>query len=70
MGCSAFSFFAVSSPATTSSAAPSQPTKGIAVGLALGMVGAIAFSGKAIIVKLAYRHGVDVVTQCAGSLGV
>ncbi|QNP50596.1 DMT family transporter [Diaphorobacter aerolatus] len=26
------------------------------------MVGAIAFSGKAIIVKLAYRHGVDAVT--------
>ena len=26
------------------------------------MVGSIAFSGKAIIVKLAYRHGVDAVT--------
>jgi drug/metabolite transporter (DMT)-like permease len=32
------------------------------VGLALAMVGAVAFSGKAIIVKLAYRHGVDPVT--------
>ncbi|HWI78435.1 MAG TPA: DMT family transporter [Ramlibacter sp.] len=31
-------------------------------GLALAMVGAIAFSGKAIIVKLAYRYGVDAVT--------
>jgi len=31
-------------------------------GLALAMLGAIAFSGKAIIVKLAYRHGVDAVT--------
>jgi drug/metabolite transporter (DMT)-like permease len=31
-------------------------------GLALALVGAIAFSGKAIIVKLAYRHGVDAVT--------
>jgi drug/metabolite transporter (DMT)-like permease len=31
-------------------------------GLALASVGAIAFSGKAIIVKLAYRHGVDAVT--------
>ncbi len=31
-------------------------------GLALAMAGAIAFSGKAIIVKLAYRHGVDAVT--------
>jgi len=32
------------------------------LGLALAAVGAIAFSGKAIIVKLAYRHGVDPVT--------
>ena len=31
-------------------------------GLLLALVGAIAFSGKAIIVKLAYRHGVDAVT--------
>jgi drug/metabolite transporter (DMT)-like permease len=31
-------------------------------GLVLATVGAIAFSGKAIIVKLAYRHGVDAVT--------
>jgi len=30
--------------------------------LALATLGAIAFSGKAIIVKLAYRHGVDAVT--------
>jgi drug/metabolite transporter (DMT)-like permease len=30
--------------------------------LLLAMAGAIAFSGKAIIVKLAYRHGVDAVT--------
>jgi drug/metabolite transporter (DMT)-like permease len=36
--------------------------KRVSVGLALAMVGAIAFSGKAIIVKLAYRHGVDPVT--------
>ncbi len=34
----------------------------MAVGLAMGMLGAIGFSGKAIIVKLAYRHGVDTVT--------
>lgn len=33
-----------------------------ATGLLLATVGAIAFSGKAIIVKLAYRHGVDAVT--------
>jgi drug/metabolite transporter (DMT)-like permease len=34
----------------------------LASGLALATVGAIAFSGKAIIVKLAYRYGVDAVT--------
>lgn len=37
-------------------------SKNLAVGLVLASVGAIAFSGKAIIVKLAYRHGVDAVT--------
>lgn len=31
-------------------------------GLALAMAGAIAFSGKAIVAKLLYRHGVDAVT--------
>ena len=31
-------------------------------GLAMAAAGSIAFSGKAIIVKLAYRHGVDAVT--------
>ncbi|WP_127996262.1 DMT family transporter [Piscinibacter defluvii] len=31
-------------------------------GLLLASLGAVAFSGKAIIVKLAYRHGVDAVT--------
>jgi len=36
--------------------------KKIATGLVLASLGAIAFSGKAIIVKLAYRHGVDAVT--------
>ena len=39
-----------------------QATKSIAPGLLLAISGAIAFSGKAIIVKLAYRHGVDAVT--------
>ncbi len=38
------------------------PPKSIATGLLLATFGAIAFSGKAIIVKLAYRHGVDAVT--------
>lgn len=36
--------------------------RGIGVGLALAITGAISFSGKAIIVKLAYRYGVDAVT--------
>ena len=31
-------------------------------GLICAVIGAIAFSGKAIIVKLAYRHGVDAIT--------
>jgi drug/metabolite transporter (DMT)-like permease len=34
----------------------------MAGGLALALAGSIAFSGKAIIVKLAYRYGVDAVT--------
>ena len=32
------------------------------MGLLLAVLGAIGFSGKAIIVKLAYRHGVDPIT--------
>ena len=36
--------------------------KGYASGLILATLGAIAFSGKAIIVKLAYRYGVDAIT--------
>jgi drug/metabolite transporter (DMT)-like permease len=36
--------------------------KSFATGLILAVLGSIAFSGKAIIVKLAYRHGVDAVT--------
>jgi len=42
----------------TLTAAPPRLTGG----LALASLGAIAFSGKAIIVKLAYRYGVDAVT--------
>ncbi|HWT20673.1 MAG TPA: DMT family transporter [Variovorax sp.] len=36
--------------------------RSIAPGLILASLGAVAFSGKAIIVKLAYRYGVDAVT--------
>lgn len=39
-----------------------EAPKKIASGLLLATLGAIAFSGKAIIVKLAYRYGVDAVT--------
>src|SRR6185369_16094943 len=38
------------------------PAQGLMPGLALATLGAITFSGKAIIVKLAYRYGVDAVT--------
>ncbi len=37
-------------------------TKNIASGVLLALAGSIAFSGKAIIVKLAYRYNVDAVT--------
>jgi len=40
----------------------SAPNKALWPGLLLATLGAIAFSGKAIIVKLAYRYGVDAVT--------
>ena len=36
-------------------------SKGIAGGLLLATLGAVAFSGKAIIVKLGYRYGADAV---------
>ena len=42
--------------------ASSLPSRALWPGLALAMAGSIAFSGKAIIVKLAYRYGVDAVT--------
>ena len=45
-------------PAAT---APARPAA-FWPGLTLALLGSIAFSGKAIIVKLAYRHGVDAVT--------
>jgi drug/metabolite transporter (DMT)-like permease len=45
-------------PVNSSQAAPQS----IAIGMLLAALGAIAFSGKAIIVKLAYRYQVDAVT--------
>jgi drug/metabolite transporter (DMT)-like permease len=50
----------MSSSATTANAVPAA--RPVWPGLLLATLGAIAFSGKAIIVKLAYRHGVDAVT--------
>ena len=41
---------------------PSSTGAALGPGLALAAAGSVAFSGKAIIVKLAYRHGVDAVT--------
>jgi len=46
----------------TAGAAVKTRTGALWPGLALAAAGAIGFSGKAIIVKLAYRHGVDAVT--------
>jgi len=48
-----------SSAATTAVASRGAP---VWPGLLLALLGSIAFSGKAIIVKLAYRYGVDAVT--------
>jgi drug/metabolite transporter (DMT)-like permease len=60
------------SPVTANAASPHPPGRPSAAdphavwpGLLLALLGAIAFSGKAIIVKLAYRHGVDAVTLIA-----
>jgi drug/metabolite transporter (DMT)-like permease len=51
----------MSSSATTAAIAAPTP-RPVWPGLLLASAGAIAFSGKAIIVKLAYRYGVDAVT--------
>ena len=45
---------------------PSAPIAGVA----LAVLGAIAFSGKAIIVKLGYRHGADAITLIALRMAV
>ena len=48
--------------ATLSTTTPVPRPQHLWPGLALATAGSIAFSGKAIIVKLAYRYGVDAVT--------
>jgi drug/metabolite transporter (DMT)-like permease len=52
----------MSSSVTTAGRVTAVPARAVWPGLLLASLGAIAFSGKAIIVKLAYRHGVDAVT--------
>lgn len=47
--------------AAAASSSPSSRSSNLP-GLVLALAGAMAFSGKAIIVKLAYRYGVDAVT--------
>jgi len=54
-----------SSLATRDTTTPVARPARVWPGLALATAGSIAFSGKAIIVKLAYRHGVDAVTLIA-----
>jgi drug/metabolite transporter (DMT)-like permease len=51
---------AMSQPAAAT--APPSQRDALWPGLLLALGGSVAFSGKAIIVKLAYRHGVDAVT--------
>jgi drug/metabolite transporter (DMT)-like permease len=53
----------VSSPQPPRFSGPSH--HGAYLGIALTIVGSIAFSGKPIIIKLAYEHGVDVMTLLA-----
>ena len=52
----------MTAPASPGGAQPARP---LAAGVALASLGAVLFSAKAIIVKLAYRHGVDAVTLIA-----
>ena len=49
-------------PPPMSAPAPARRPAWHRSGPLLAIVGAVAFSGKAIIVKLAYRHGVDAIT--------
>jgi drug/metabolite transporter (DMT)-like permease len=43
----------------------SSPRRSLLAGVALAVAGSILFSGKAIVVKLAYRYGVDPITLIA-----
>jgi drug/metabolite transporter (DMT)-like permease len=52
----------MSSPTLAADPRDAAASRTVWSGLLLAVLGAIAFSGKAIIVKLAYRYGVDAVT--------
>lgn len=56
---------AAAPPAPVPSPLPTTSRRLLAGGLLLAAVGAIAASGKAVIVKLAYRHGADATTLLA-----
>jgi drug/metabolite transporter (DMT)-like permease len=45
-----------------SSATPDEHQRSPYIGIAAAIVGSIGFSGKPIVIKLAYAHGVDVMT--------
>src|SRR5687768_18354213 len=51
----------MTSTAASTPIVPRVPT----LGIAFAVIGAIAFSGKAILAKLMYQHGVDAVTVVA-----
>ena len=42
-----------------------QRSQSLIAGIVLAMVGSVLFSGKAVVVKLAYRYGVDAATLIA-----
>ncbi len=46
-----------------------EPKYRVLIGITLGVLGAVAFSAKAIVVKLAYRYGVDTETLLALRMG-
>lgn len=52
----------LASEAPPVAATGTRPAAHLALGVSLAALGAMAFSGKAIIVKLGYRYGVDAVT--------
>jgi drug/metabolite transporter (DMT)-like permease len=49
---------------------PADNDRNILAGLALAMAGSVLFSGKAIVIKLAYRYGVDATTLIALRMAV